>query len=234
MRIGVLSDIHGNLPALEAAWPVLRAEAEAFIQLGDLAGYYPFVSEVLALLAEAPVIHLLGNHDAVLVKAIDDGGIPPTYAPKYGLGLERGLARLSESDRALLRALAPEAQIALGGHIFHAAHGAPWHPLSGRVYPDFQQWELFANAPEPGIFLLGHTHYQADLSHGARRIINPGSIGQPRKQGGVAQFAVLDTDQMKLQFFAVSYDVTSLVEDARRHNPDLPYLCEVLQRKARA
>jgi diadenosine tetraphosphatase ApaH/serine/threonine PP2A family protein phosphatase len=108
-------------------------------------------------------------------------------------------------------------------------HGAPWMPLEGRVYPDFAEWERFGSCTEE-IILLGHTHYPMVKEWRGKVIINPGSVGQPRSRSGAAEYAVLDVAKRSVVFERAPYDVSRVIQDARRHDPQMSYLVEVLSR----
>ena len=118
----------------------------------------------------------------------------------------------------------------IGGVTLALYHGAPWDHLEGRVYPDFGDWERF-NEVAADIILMGHTHYSFTKVHGDKMIINPGSVGQARDRSGAACFAVLDLEARLVQHNRVPFDSQKLIEDAKQHDPDVPYLVEVLTRK---
>ena len=68
MKIGLISDIHGNSPALKAVLSALLDEVDQIVFSGDLCGYYPFVEECLALWDENRILGIRGNHDQILIE----------------------------------------------------------------------------------------------------------------------------------------------------------------------
>lgn len=231
MRIGLISDIHGNSLALEAVLNALSYEVEQILFLGDLCGYYPFVEECASLWNEDRMVGVRGNHDQVLLSCLQYGMQPSIeYQERYGSALKRTLQNLSSSSMSLLQSLPLSRTLKLNGAVFALYHGAPWDPLEGRVYPDFDQWERFSEVPED-IILLGHTHYPLVNSYRGKIIVNPGSVGQPRDHAGKACFAILNVAAGEVQHRRVSFDARKLIEDAREYDPNLPYLEEVLTRR---
>jgi len=229
VKIGLISDIHGNSPALESVLPALLNEVDQIIFLGDLCGYYPFVNECVSLWDEG-IIGIRGNHDDVLLRCVEKQEEPGIdYQMKYGSALTRTLRTLSESSLSLLQSLPVSRILELNGAKIALYHGAPWDALEGRVYPDYEEWERFSGVPGD-VILLGQTHYPLIRRHRDKLIVNPGSVGQPRDQASRACFAILDLDRATVQQHRVPFDPRRLFEDATRYDPGIPYLVDVLVR----
>jgi predicted phosphodiesterase len=79
--------------------------------------------------------------------------------------------------------------------------------------------------------IMGHTHYPMDIKAGNVRLVNPGSVGQPRTKEKGASWAILDTKTREVIFRSESYDSTSLINECRIRHPGIPYLAEVLCEK---
>ena len=217
-RIGVIADVHGNLPALEAALRELAAAGvERVICAGDLVGYGPFPNECVARVLEATDACVAGNHDLMAIGELDDA---------HADGLARETMRwtrgaLSADARASLAAL--PGQVIEGETVM--AHGSLADPTV-YVYAGGAAAELerFGAAhPNGSLLVLGHTH--APLAHGARRgtllasragevaiesgerlLVNPGSVGQPREWRALVRFAVIDIAAGVVRFRALRYD----------------------------
>ena len=227
----MISDIHGNSLALRAVFSPLLAEVDQILFLGDLCGYYPFVDECIDLCRENRIVGIRGNHDQVLLDCWETGKEPSNeYQARFGSGLVRAMQNLSLPSLTFLRSLPPSRTLTLNGALLTLYHGAPWDPLEGRVYPDFVAWGRF-NCVAADYILLGHTHYQLAKRYEDRLIINPGSVGQPRDRSGGACFAILDLASGLVQHHRVPFDSRPIIEDARKHDPDLPYLADVLTRQ---
>lgn len=233
MRLGILSDIHGNSEALRASLRVLTPRVDAFIFLGDLSGYYPFAHECLEMMQGLPMLaQLLGNHDEILRRCFELGEAPAAeYVKKYGPALTRSWSRKDPMVMAWVGEHEASARIHVHGYDILLSHGTPWDPLVGRVYPDFNEWERFEELGAD-VILMGHTHYAFERRCGEVLVVNPGAIGQPRDRSFGASMAVLELDASgcQVEHLRVPYDKTRVLEDARLHAPDHHYLTKVLTR----
>ena len=217
-RIGVIADVHGNLPALEAALRELAAAGvDRVICAGDLVGYGPFPNECVARVVEATDACVAGNHDLMALGELDDA---------HADGLARETMRwtrgvLSADARASLTELPRQAAQA----DMVIAHGSLADPTV-YVYAGDAGAELArfgAADPDASLLVLGHTH--APLAYGARRgtllagragevaiesgerlLVNPGSVGQPREWRALVRFAVIDLAAGVVRFRALRYD----------------------------
>lgn len=177
MRLGVIADIHGNLPALEAVLARLDALApDRIVNLGDCASGPLWPAETVALLRSRDVSHVRGNHDRAL-------GAPSPDA----LGASDGYAwrALDPEARAWLAGL--PAEIALEGALcFHASPGNDSTYLmeevhAGHLVPaPITTIEQRLAGRAGALMLCGHSHLPraARLSSGTV-VLNPGSVGNP-------------------------------------------------------
>jgi len=230
VRVAVLADVHGNPPALKAVLDAIRGQVDRVLFLGDLFGYYPFVNECVEMAAGILDKGVLGNHDQVLLTCLAARSEPPAeYTARYGGALSRSLRELSPAAAALAQSWPKQRSIQVGDDSLLLCHGAPWDVLEGRVYPDFRQWERFDDCAE-GIVLMGHTHYPMLKSWNGKLIVNPGSVGQARDRSGEACYAILQLPERTATLHRAPYDASRMINDARAHEPKLPYLWEVLTR----
>lgn len=203
MRIAVLSDIHANLPALEAVASDLPAVDEIWV-LGDTVGYGPQPNEVVSALQAMGARSVLGNHDGAAIGQVDAA----YFNPDARAAIEWTAQAIDDNARAYIAAL-PE--VRRDGELT-AVHGSPrdpiWEYITG---PSIAAANL--EAYETRICLFGHTHvpvvYRAvdggvDAVPGLpgepvrltadRALLNPGSVGQPRDGLPDAAYAVLATN----------------------------------------
>jgi predicted phosphodiesterase len=216
MRIAVLSDIHGNLPALEAVLAVL-SPFDAVWQLGDVVGYGPQPDEVVARLAAEQATGVRGNHDAAAI-----GELPvDAFNDDARVALEWTAEHITPATRRWLAALPVRDKV----DGFTRVHASPCDPTWEYVYSS-----AIARA-NLGCFkttycLLGHTHVplffrqskggleavrpepgkKVALDEG-RLILNPGSVGQPRDGDPRASAVLLDTDEHTLEWMRVEYPI---------------------------
>jgi putative phosphoesterase len=209
MKLLILSDIHGNWPALEA---VLRAEGswDAVAFGGDVVDYGPQPVECLRWVATHAEFRVRGNHDNALAFDVD--------CQCMGSFREASLATrtwhralLSPDDVAFLRTLPTLLWFEFGGQHFRMSHATPHGDLF--EYLDAGQWGPRVEGLESDFVLLGHTHIQDMRRFGRQTVVNPGSVGLNRDGSGKACYAVYDDQGMKLR--RVDYDVDRTVAALR-------------------
>lgn len=201
-RIGIISDIHGNFPALRAVIEKLHeAKCERIICLGDIAGYYSMINECICLLIKEDIFCLKGNHDS------------------YLLGEKTCSRSRSVSDCITYqqRILIPEyfdwfkqLEPIYITKDFYAVHGGLNDPLDEYVKEfDFQQANIVS--PFHKVFLSGHSHIQGIQKKDNILYCNPGSVGQPRDYDSRAAYAILESGQITL--YRVAYDINEIAEN---------------------
>lgn len=223
-RIAVLSDIHGNLEALEAVLRHAKAEGVAgLVQLGDLVGYNANPRECLLLVREEGMQSVLGNHDlAVLEPALAESFNVLAYE-----ALQYSAERLTDGDRQYLKSL-PRNRVLLSSYLL--CHGTPENAESYILHA-FQAKRVFnlLQRKYPGIRVcfFGHTHLQKvwikdergkvfsppaippgfSIEDGKHYLINPGSVGQPRQKNNHAHYLIFDSDAEVITFKTAPYDI---------------------------
>lgn len=222
MKLALLSDIHGNLPALETCLSSARAlGCERIFCLGDTFGYFQSGAACLEMLRHAGAEMLLGNHEATLL-----GRIPSTPERELVYQLEPERLRLGLEAREQLESLLPYREMVLDERRLLLVHGAPWDPLRGYVYPDTNLAAL-GSLPYDFVF-MGHTHRPFVRTENKTCFVNVGSCGLPRDIGNSACFAVFRTDTGQAELVRPALD-TELVRKTypRAH----PSVLEVLNRR---
>jgi putative phosphoesterase len=231
MKLGLLADIHGNCGALRAVLDGARRESvEVLCVAGDYVGYYYHPGEVLEALDAWPSHRVRGNHEDLLACVRAAPSSLETIENHYGSGLRCALEDLSFDQIDALLALPPSIKLNLGGCTLLVAHGAPWS-VDKYVYPNCESadWRRLA-ALGADLIVLGHTHYRMRRQVGRTTIVNPGSVGQPRDRIPGAAWASFDTETKVVRQHVEPYDFESVAAEARRRDPRLPYLREVLTR----
>jgi len=217
VRIAVLSDVHSNLHALDAVLGEVDAgRFDAIWFLGDLVGYGPKPNECAALLQDRAAICLAGNHDLVVL-----GKIPiDAFAGEAAAAARWTQTVLEEPARAFLGTLQPRAA-ASGAELFH---GSPRDPVWDYVLSDESAASAFALTEAP-LVLVGHSHVALEISDGddlrgepapagtrlelgtLRRLLNPGSVGQPRDGDPRAAWLEIDFETGWATFRRTEYPV---------------------------
>ncbi len=220
MRCLLISDVHGNLAALEA---VIRdvGQFDMIWCLGDMVGYGPNPNECLTQLWHYPHVCLAGNHDWAVLGKLDMRGFN-TDARLANLWTR---SVLDSNALTYLDSLEPQ-RVEQG---FTLVHGSPRQPTWEYILDPLTA-ELNFPVFKTRICLVGHTHiptsfYMPETSDdhlcephapryglpvslaSGRWIINPGSVGQPRDGNPHAAYAILDPDALTLEHRRVEYPV---------------------------
>jgi protein phosphatase len=195
MKLLILSDIHGNWPAMEA---VLAAEPQrdAVVFCGDVVDYGPQPVQCLRWLTVNADHFVRGNHD----NALGYGASCQCMGTfrEYSVAT-RAWHRtlLSETDCEFLRQMPTLDWFEWQGRHFRMAHATPQGDLF--AYLNMDQWgERVADLKEDFV-LLGHTHVQGMQAFGETTVVNPGSVGLARDHRGKACYAVYADGQMELK-----------------------------------
>ena len=216
MRIAVLSDIHSNTVALEAALASIGS-VDAIWHCGDVVGYGPDPDGVVARLTEIGAIGVRGNHDAAAV----GGSEIDWFNTDARAAMEWTREWIRPETRAWLAAL-PETR---KERDFTLVHGSPRDPI----------WEYVTSMPVARANLAtlttryglhGHTHIPicwreddgkieavspangSTLALDDRPVLlNPGSVGQPRDGDPLASYMIIDTDAAACTWTRVAYDI---------------------------
>jgi putative phosphoesterase len=221
MRVGFISDIHGNLLALDAVLADLqRHDVDRLVCLGDVC-FGPQAHECLQRVRELGCPVIVGNWDSWSIE-----GFPPADDPVgimlYDIG--RWWARLlTDDDRAFVRTFQPTLEVPLeNGSKMLCFHGSP-KSFSDWVFattPDEDLEPMFAGT-DAAVLVGGHTHLQMLRRFGESVIVNPGSVGQPFSQwwprpirvAHWAEYGIVDAGDgsVSVHLSRVPYDVASLV-----------------------
>lgn len=206
MKIGILSDAHGNIAALEKCLNYLyKIDVDKIYFLGDGVGYYPNGIEVLNLLIKENIHCLLGNHEAMLI-----GILNCSQENEQVYQLEKVRKEITLELRDFLHKLKPHYEFIVDNKKVKLMHGGPSDFLTEYIYPD-NDLEEFALMPYDFCF-IGHTHIPFIKVKKGRTIINVGSCGMPRDHGILSSFAVLDTDLWEVGIFRIQFDTKILEE----------------------
>jgi predicted phosphodiesterase len=213
MRALVLSDVHGNVAALDA---IAAAERfDAVICLGDLVGYGPEPGACVRWMHASADLVVQGNHD----RAVGEG-VPPGCRAQFRWLAEAtapiARAQLAADDRAYLAALPRWAHLTLSGVRYMFVHATPRDPLYQYLGPDAGAWAEEVAGVDADVVVVGHTHLQFDLTAGATRIVNPGSVGQPKDGDPRTAYAVIEDGAIALR--RLPYPVDRTIDALQRAN----------------
>ena len=226
MRILVLSDIHANITALEAALAAAADRWDTVVCLGDVVGYGPDPNEVTAKVRSLGAVTIRGNHDKAVagLSATDD------FNPVAKAAVDWTRDTLEFDHLAWLKNL-PQGPHETNGTVL--VHGA-FQDEDEYVFTPEQALEGLLDSTAAVTF-FGHTHHQGGFAYQdstlevlqvrprasencftlrieplKRYLLNPGSIGQPRDSDPRAAFSIADLANQIVEFWRVPYDINSV------------------------
>lgn len=237
MKYALISDIHANLPALEAVLAAIgrRGDIDATYHLGDLVGYAPWPNEVVERLAGARIEGIAGNYDSTVATDYKHCGCryeDPRQEELSHVSYAWTRAHVSPKSKSLLGALPFRMDLRpLGGHVagptLTLVHGTP---LNNVTYWTEDRPDSFctkmteAAGARPGdLIAFGHTHLPWHRMVSGVHFLNTGSVGRPKDGDWRAGFAVVEVDArgaIEVKFVRVEYDVDAAADAIRRS--DLP------------
>lgn len=203
MRVGLISDVHGNRVALDAVLEDMPP-VDALASPGDVVGYGPWPAACVEAMRSRDVPTVEGNHDRAVVteSTFRFRGIARE-------GIEYAREHLDDEQLDWLSDL-PTERIGFDGRV-KLVHGHPDDP-DRYTYPgEFSPTML----GEEDVLVLGHTHVQGYETFEEGIVVNPGSVGQPRDKDPRAAYAVVDLDAMTVEEHRVGYDVDEVVKAVR-------------------
>jgi len=221
----VFSDVHGNLPGLEA----ILADVEArgirdVLSLGDLVGYGPGPNEVAALVRDRGIPSLMGNYDQGIGFSLGDCGcVYKTDEQRHegAVSLAWTDEVTTEETRAYLRTLEDRFVLETPAGELLAVHGSP-RRINEYLFEDRPESAMTRMAEQNPYraILFGHTHvpYAREVPHGDGRstlFINVGSGGRPKDGDWRVCYALIDAaalaaDEPGVEFIRVAYDYERL------------------------
>ena len=226
-RIALISDVHGNLPALEAVLAAVEQhKADAIWCLGDLVGYGAQPNECVELTGGAVELCLIGNHDLVVIDRLDVSD----FSPNAAVAAQWTREQLAPEARDYLEKLAPmDEERAVG--LFH---GSPRDPVWEYVLSSMAADDCI-DAMEARVGAVGHSHValafwrkgdaptagaqseegtSLDISED-RWLLNPGSVGQPRDGDPRASWLTLDLGAWEATWHRTEYDIDRAADAIR-------------------
>lgn len=195
MKVGVVSDVHNNVAALQYALEQLAA-CELKLNLGDLVFEYKVEPEIIRLAQSAGLIGIVGNHEKTILKH-----------PASSLR-----AKLAPDAVEFLESLPASRIVDVAGRTLHVAHGAPWDdpddPRCAYIYERNRAAMQRVAEVEADVILLGHTHVPMLARVGEKLVVNPGSCGDARGAQDRLTFAELDFERGVACVYGIRYGAT--------------------------
>ena len=216
-RVAVITDIHANLAALEAALRRLdELDVDGVYCGGDLVGYGPHPNEVCALIAERAIPTIYGNYDYAIARDLEDCGCAYVTPHDRELGqqsVDWTLAHTDERSKAFMLALPFDLRFAVGESQVHLVHGSP-RKVNEYLFADKPAtlYERLAGAEEGDVLVFGHTHKPWVHEYGDVLFVNCGSVGKPKDGDPRGAFAILEAEDggVRVRIERVEYDAAAV------------------------
>ncbi len=226
MRLAIISDIHGNLPALDAVLAdIASRDVDAAYHLGDLVGYGPWPDEVIERIRAEGIAGVAGNYDTTVALGHPSCGCQhddPRHRELSALSYSWTRDNIGAPARRYLAGLPFRLDLRpFGGHApgraFILVHGAA---TLNTVYWREDRSDRFCDrmiarlgAREGDAIFFGHTHKPWTATFNNRTLVNTGSVGRPKDGDPRASYALVefDRDQVDVRFPRVVYDVDRAV-----------------------
>jgi predicted phosphodiesterase len=231
VKLALISDVHGNLEALDA---VLRdvdglSPNVGLVCAGDVVGYGPDPEACIARLRERQAFCVMGNHEEMVLghrdfsRCVHAGIVAAVWTREH----------LSASARAFLETLPHSREAAPGVVVCHGDLSSADTYVSTREQAEGALAQLRAISPHAAVLVCGHTHHAALFTaqtgfHPVKRpgdhhlarahpcLINPGAVGQSRDGQPLARYAVLDLERQTVAFREVPYDHPTTIHKLRK------------------
>ncbi len=204
--IALISDVHSNLPALEAVLAAVdEAGVEAILHAGDVVGYNPQPNEVIQVLRLRSIDSIRGNHDRAVVS-----GDTSWFNPHAARAVEWTRGVLTQESMEYLRSLPAEMTPQRLGLGMKVVHGSPLDE-DEYIYPQHATPKLLEEAGSD-VLVMGHTHVPYVLETPKGLILNAGSVGQPRDGDPRASWVLLDTLKLRAEVRRITYDVIAVYQ----------------------
>ena len=216
----MITDIHANLPALEASLREARLrDVDAVYCGGDLVGYGPHPDQVCALIPESGIPTIYGNYDYAIARDLEDCGCAYVTAHDRELGqrsVDWTLAHTDQASKDFMREVPFDLRFAVGESSVHLVHGSP-RKVNEYLFEDkpASLYERLAAAEDADVLVFGHTHKPWIHDFGGVRFVNCGSVGKPKDGDPRGAFALLEADgaTVRVTIERVEYDAAAVARE---------------------
>jgi len=216
MRVAVISDIHANLPALEAVLADVDRQAAAQVFCaGDLVGQGPHPNQVVSRVRKAGIPSILGNQEIELRELADRARPDPRRHMLWTIAV------LKPRNREYLLGLPGDRELEVEGIGIRLVHGSP-HGAFDAIHPSLTGVTLRAWFPagegRPDVLVGGHSHVPFVRTVDGMLIVNAGSVGRPFDGDPRASWALLDLEggRARARIRRVEYPVAETVRAMKR------------------
>jgi len=220
-RVAVITDVHANLPALDAALEAIRwMDVDRLLCGGDLVGYGPHPNEVCRLVEDRSIPTIYGNYDWAIARDELDCGCAYVTEHDRALGqrsVEWTLAHTDRRSKDFMRGLPFDLRFELGRKRVRLVHGSP-RRVHEYLFEDkpARTFERIAAGADCDVLVFGHTHQPWVHEYGGVLFVNCGAVGKPKDGDPRAAFALLELDEageVRASIERVPYDAEAVARE---------------------
>jgi len=219
-KLVFISDIHGNIEALESVIKDIKDKQISFENiycLGDLVGYGPRPNEVIEIIKKYNIKTILGNYDEAVGFYLPTCGCnidTPSDKMKTQNSLSWTAQHTSENNKEFLRDLEEQIILEIEGYKLLLTH-ASTNSINDYVYEnDGEKQEEIAENLEEDIIVFGHTHYPYNKKINDKLFINTGSVGRPKDGDNRACYCIVEIgSDVDIKFIRVPYDIEKVAKE---------------------
>ncbi|MEO8562323.1 MAG: metallophosphoesterase family protein [bacterium] len=231
MKYALISDVHANLPALDAVLADIaaRSDVSATYHLGDLVGYSSQPTEVVERIVAAGIAGVAGNYDSTVAAHYKHCGCrseSPRQEELAHISFEWTLANTSPAAKRVLGALPFRLDIRpFGGHasgpsikLFHGNHVLnTFYMFEDRPDSMLESMTTAVGAKPGDVIAFGHTHRPWHREVAGVHFVNTGSVGRPKDGNWRAGYVLADVGQstVTIEFVRVEYDIARTIAGVR-------------------
>jgi putative phosphoesterase len=225
-HVGLISDVHGNLPALKAVLMDAREQGvDLFLNAGDSVGLGPYTMGVVEALQADTIRSVRGNVDINVLKLFKD---PSLAQGKKDLKTKIALLAANNLDRKsadVLERFPLQIRIKTGKKDILVTHGSP-ASVEEKVdeLTEVDRMEELAALAKCDMVVFGHTHQAFDREVKSVRFVNPGSVGRQSDGDPRASYAIWDTEKGTVEQRHIPYRLHELLEEADRKEWPLEFV----------
>jgi putative phosphoesterase len=240
VKIALFSDIHGNLPALEAVLRDIETfKPDAVFCLGDLVDFAPWPNEVIAMLRQHQITTLMGNHDQRIAhdgQALPQAKHSPEEQAARVIAIEWTRQAISAESKSYLKSLPTSLCLSFPAQSeplrILLTHATP-RSIDEYMYEDHPETDLRRMLDEEnvGVMIVGHTHMPYIRNIGNRLVLNVGSVGRGKGRSAMAMYATITVENGDLipEIVHVPYPL-NLTVDAIRDSGIPNFYADFLER----
>ena len=224
MKIGIISDIHSNIYALEAVLDDMESRNIDLIACtGDLVGYGTRPNEVINTIRKNRILTIMGNYDDAIGNFKMICGCDykdPKDAEKASLSMYFTSMETTDENKKYLSSLPKEATLNFNNKTIKLVHGST-RLINEYLKEDSKEAKEVMDELDEDILVCGHTHIPYYKYYGEKLLVNAGSVGKPKTNKPSANYVIINIDNMssfEVEIIEVNYDFEKIAREIEKND----------------